>query len=30
MYMNATEIIEALGKGVCAIGISGKDLLERK
>ena len=26
MYMNATEIIEALGKGVCAIGISGKDL----
>ena len=24
--MNATEIIEALGKGVCAIGISGKDL----
>ena len=26
MYMNATEIIEALGKGVCAVGISGKDL----
>ena len=26
MYMNATEIIEALGKGVCTIGISGKDL----
>ena len=26
MYMNATEIIEALGKNVCAIGISGKDL----
>ena len=26
MYMNATEIIEALGKGICAIGISGKDL----
>ena len=26
MYMNSTEIIEALGKGVCAIGISGKDL----
>ncbi len=26
MYMNAVEIIEALGKGVCAIGISGKDL----
>ena len=24
--MNATEIIEALGKGICAIGISGKDL----
>ncbi len=26
MYMNASEIIEALGKGVCSIGISGKDL----
>ena len=26
MYMNATEIIEALGKNICAIGISGKDL----
>ena len=26
MKMNATEIIEALGKGVCSIGISGKDL----
>ena len=26
MYMNATEIIEALGKGVCAVGVSGKDL----
>ena len=26
MYMNATEIIEALGTGVCEIGISGKDL----
>ena len=26
MYMNANEIIEALGKGVCAIGISGRDL----
>tara|TARA_Y100000591_G_C21810405_1_gene687526 strand:- start:1 stop:681 length:681 start_codon:yes stop_codon:yes gene_type:complete len=26
MYMNSTEIIEALGKGVCAIGITGKDL----
>ena len=26
MYMNATEIIEALGKGVCAAGISGKDI----
>ena len=24
MYMNANEIIEALGKGVCAIGISGE------
>ena len=24
--MNANEIIEALGKGVCAIGISGRDL----
>tara|TARA_Y100001958_G_scaffold9001_1_gene5567 strand:+ start:2617 stop:3138 length:522 start_codon:yes stop_codon:yes gene_type:complete len=24
--MNSTEIIEALGKGVCAIGITGKDL----
>ena len=26
MYMNATEIVEALGTGVCDIGISGKDL----
>tara|TARA_S200000501_G_C20788814_1_gene728525 strand:- start:212 stop:892 length:681 start_codon:yes stop_codon:yes gene_type:complete len=26
MYMNATEIVEALGKGICAIGITGKDL----
>ena len=26
LYMNATEIIEALGKGVGDIGISGKDL----
>ena len=24
--MNATEIVEALGTGVCDIGISGKDL----
>ena len=26
LYMNATEIIEALGKGIGDIGISGKDL----
>ena len=26
IYMNATEIIEALGKGIGDIGISGKDL----
>ena len=26
MYMNSTEIVEALGKGVCVIGITGKDL----
>ena len=30
LYMNATEIVEALGKGIGDIGISGKDLwLER-
>ena len=26
LYMNATEIVEALGKGIGDIGISGKDL----
>tara|TARA_B100000470_G_C19756886_1_gene376416 strand:+ start:550 stop:1233 length:684 start_codon:yes stop_codon:yes gene_type:complete len=26
MYMNSKEIIEALGTGVCDVGISGKDL----
>ena len=26
LYMNATEILEALGKGIGDIGISGKDL----
>ena len=26
LYMNANEIIEALGKGIGDIGISGKDL----
>ena len=29
MYMNATEIIEALGKNICAIGIREK-ILARK
>ena len=30
LYMNATEIIEALGKGDGDIGISGKDLWREK